>query len=61
MYGDDWEITIGQLIECLASKLGAITGNLTDGTPFTHDSYSIESMTKELEKLGFNAYGNAPI
>lgn len=49
-------MTIGHLIECLIGKVGAIKGCECDGTPFTH--VDIDSIKKELEKLGYERNGN---
>ena len=49
-------MTIGQLLECLGSKVGAILGQTVDGTPFeppiegdTHEDY----ISSRLFRLGF--------
>lgn len=44
-------MTVGQLVECLFGKVGAIKGRNVDGTAF--ESYDIESMKEELKKLGY--------
>lgn len=44
-------MTIGHLIECLASKTAAITGKLANGTPF--NDTSVESIAQQLYELGF--------
>ena len=49
-------MTIGQLIECVASKIGAITGTYMDGTPYC--DYDVQKLPEMLEKLGYNKYGN---
>jgi len=49
-------MTIGQLIECLASKVGAIEGTFIDGTPYC--DYDVRKLPETLEKLGYNKYGN---
>jgi DNA-directed RNA polymerase II subunit RPB2 len=43
-------MTIGHLIECLASKVASITGTLADGSPF--NDKSVESIANELHALG---------
>ena len=49
-------MTIGQLIECLLGKLCCFEGCIGDGTPFRN--VSIEQIADELEKHGFQRYGN---
>jgi DNA-directed RNA polymerase II subunit RPB2 len=49
-------MTIGQLVECVASKIGAIEGTFVDGTPYC--DYDVRKLPEALEKLGFNKYGN---
>ena len=49
-------MTVGQLVECVASKIGAIEGHFVDGTPYC--DYDIRKLPEKLEKLGFNKYGN---
>lgn len=53
-------MTIGQLLECLGSKVGAMLGQIVDGTPFeppiegeTHEDY----ISSRLFKLGFQRHG----
>lgn len=49
-------MTIGQLLECLLGKVGAISGYECDGTAFTRvDS---EKIKDELEKLGYQRDGS---
>lgn len=49
-------MTIGQLIECLLGKVGAIKGHECDGTAFTR--VDVESIKDELEKLGYQRDGS---
>jgi DNA-directed RNA polymerase II subunit RPB2 len=49
-------MTIGQLIECLLGKVGAMKGHECDGTSFTR--VDVESIKNELEKLGYEKNGN---
>ena len=49
-------MTIGQMVECVASKLGAIDSHFVDGTPYC--DYDVRKIPEALEKLGFNKYGN---
>jgi hypothetical protein len=49
-------MTIGQLVECVASKIGAIEGHFVDGTPYC--DYDVRKLPEKLEALGFNKYGN---
>ena len=43
-------MTIGHLIECLASKVASITGTLADGTPF--NDKTVDSIANQLHNLG---------
>lgn len=49
-------MTIGQLVECVASKIAAIDGVFMDGTPYC--DYDVRQLPEILEKLGYNKYGN---
>lgn len=48
-------MTIGQLIECLVGKVGAINGYDADGTQF--EKYDLKSIKKELKRLGYTDNG----
>lgn len=48
-------MTIGQLIECIVGKIGAIKGYDVDATPF--EQYDIEKFKIILEELGYNGTG----
>ena len=48
-------MTIGQLVECLFGKVGALEGRNVDSTAF--EPYDIEGMKKYLEKLGYQKDG----
>lgn len=48
-------MTIGQLLESVLSKTGALKGQFRDGTPFEHRN--VESICDELESMGYNRYG----
>lgn len=48
-------MTIAQLIESNASKMGAMHGTFTDGTIFT--PIDMDTIGDELHKLGFDRYG----
>lgn len=65
-------MTIGQIIECLLGKLGAINATFFNGTPFIDDILPlteekthiqrngreiIKEVSKKLEELGFNGVG----
>jgi DNA-directed RNA polymerase II subunit RPB2 len=49
-------MTIGQLIEAIASKEGVLTGKFHDGTPFT--DFNLEEVKDNLEKLGYDRHGD---
>ena len=49
-------MTIGQLVEMTAAKVGSIEGHFIDGTPYC--DYDVRKLPEMLEKLGFNKYGN---
>ena len=48
-------MTIGQLLECLLGKAGALGGHYTDATPF--NEYNVEEIMDVLESNGFNKHG----
>ena len=48
-------MTVGQMVECLASKEAAISGHFVDGTPF--NDYDPTQLTEILEKLGYTGNG----
>jgi len=47
-------MTIGHLIECLASKVAAINGTIADGSPF--NDKTVESIANQLHNLGILIY-----
>jgi len=48
-------MTVGQLLESVAGKLGSVKGELMDGTPFM--GRKIDQVRAELEQLGFSSTG----
>jgi len=48
-------MTIGQLIEILAGKVGALEGRFVDGTPFAKEP--VEDLMEALKRLGFEYTG----
>ena len=48
-------MTIGQLMECLLAKLGAISGEQGDATPFR--GASIQQISEQLEACGYDSLG----
>jgi len=48
-------MTCGQLVECLSSKEGAISGHFVDGTPF--NDYDVRKLPELLQKLGYTPNG----
>jgi DNA-directed RNA polymerase beta subunit len=49
-------MTIGQLMEALESKAGAVLGRIGDATPF--NGRTVEDIAAELDTLGLERYGN---
>ena len=52
-------MTIGHLIECLSSKSAALRGLEGDSTPFS--DVSVDKISEDLHKLGYQKYGNETI
>ena len=48
-------MTVAQLIECVSSKIAAITGEFIDGTPF--NNYDVRDLPEILKKLGYKPHG----
>ncbi len=48
-------MTVAQLIESVAGKIGAIDGKFMDGTPFME--YNVRDLPNILKKLGYSPYG----
>jgi DNA-directed RNA polymerase II subunit RPB2 len=48
-------MTVAQLIESIASKIGAVQGKFMDGTPF--NNYNVRDLPNILKKLGYSPYG----
>jgi len=49
-------MTIGHLIECLASKVASIKGKEGDATPF--QDVTVDDVAKDLHLLGYQQHGN---
>ena len=49
-------MTIAQLMETMFGKVCSMTGNLGDGTPYSH--LKIEDLRKHMIELGMHPYGN---
>jgi len=49
-------MTVGHLVECLQSKVGALTGKEGDATPFT--DVSVDLIAGVLHELGYQRHGN---
>uniref|UniRef100_A0A6C0J5I7 DNA-directed RNA polymerase n=1 Tax=viral metagenome TaxID=1070528 RepID=A0A6C0J5I7_9ZZZZ len=47
-------MTVAQLIECIASKIGAVEGKFFDGTPF--NNYNVRDLPGILKKLGYSPH-----
>lgn len=48
-------MTIGHLVECLLSKVGALSGQEGDATPFT--DLTVEAVSQQLRLLGYQSRG----
>ncbi|MGA0395489.1 MAG: DNA-directed RNA polymerase subunit B, partial [Rhodospirillales bacterium] len=51
-------MTIGQLLECIFGKVGAIEGQFKDATAFSHGADYIENIYKQLHSYGYQAHGS---
>jgi len=48
-------MTVGQLFECVFSKVAALRGEMIDATPF--NNFDFNTITKELKEYGFDEHG----
>jgi DNA-directed RNA polymerase II subunit RPB2 len=51
-------MTMGQLMEQIMGKVGALVGSQVDGTPFMNEGTPALAAGDQLEELGFERYGN---
>jgi len=51
-------MTVGQLLECLFGKLGALDGKTKDSTAFDNDQSCIEAVYNDLSSRGFSRHGS---
>ena len=49
-------MTIGHLIECLASKVGCLRASMSDGSIFS--DITVEDISRELHMIGYQKHGN---
>ena len=54
-HGFPSRMSLGDFIECIASKVGSETGSFIDGTPF--NNYDVSQFPEALKKLGYSAHG----
>jgi len=54
-HGFPSRMSLGDFIECIASKVGSETGRFIDGTPF--NNYDVSQFPEALKKLGYSAHG----
>ena len=54
-HGFPSRMSLGDFIECIASKEGAETGRFIDGTPF--NNYDVSQFPEALKKLGYSPHG----
>ncbi|KAH3743135.1 DNAdirected RNA polymerase, beta subunit [Pelomyxa schiedti] len=56
-------MTIGMLVECMASKSGALHGTEQDCSPFVFDekNRAVDYFGEQLVKAGYNYFGNEPL
>ncbi|GIQ84581.1 DNA-directed RNA polymerase, subunit 2 [Kipferlia bialata] len=51
-------MTIAQLMECLAGKVGALAAEPMDATPFSSTAMTVQTISSRLHKLGYQRNGN---
>lgn len=52
-------MSVSQLLECLSGKVASLSGNFVDSTTFCQSSTNpVETIANELQKYGFQKYGN---
>jgi DNA-directed RNA polymerase II subunit RPB2 len=54
-HGFPSRMSLGDFIECIASKVGSETGRFIDGTPF--NNYDVSQFPEALKKLGYSPHG----
>jgi DNA-directed RNA polymerase II subunit RPB2 len=51
-------MTVGQLLECVFGKVGALKGERKDATAFNHNETEINDIYKQLSDYGYNRHGS---